>query len=221
MSPFFILFQYREAFISGLKVTIELALIIWLIGVFAGTVFGILAARFRLQVGVPIRVISFFLSGIPILVMLYWAHYPLQVLLKVVINPFYTAAAVLTLVNIFAVADLVFAHLRDFPEEYKIAAKVSGISPGKTILKIQLPIILRQLIPALLPLQVVMLQSTLFASLISVEEVFRVAQRINSVVYKPVEIYSALALLFILTCLPVNGLALWLRARFTRDLSES
>ena len=221
MTMFNILYQYHEAFISGLTVTVELALIIWVFGLTIGTTIGVLASRFRTWVGIPARVASFFLSGIPVLVMLYWAHYPLQVLLKVVINPFYTAAAVLTLINIFAIADLVLAHLRDFPEEYRVAAKVCGLTHRETVLKIQLPIVLRQLIPALLPLQVVMLQSTLFASLISVEEVFRVAQRINSVIYKPVEIYSALGLLFIIVCLPVNGFALWLRARFTRNLSET
>ena len=65
-----------------------------------------------------------------------------------------------------------------------------------------------------------MLQCSLFASLISVDEIFRVAQRINATIYRPVEIYSALALLFLAVCLPLNGLALWLRMRFTRDLSE-
>jgi len=66
-----------------------------------------------------------------------------------------------------------------------------------------------------------MLQATLFASLISVEDLFKVAQRINSMIYKPVEIYSALGIFFLLVCLPLNGLALWLKKRFTRNLSES
>ena len=60
----------------------------------------------------------------------------------------------------------------------------------------------------------------LFASLISVNEIFRVAQQINAQIYRPVEIYTALGVLFLVVCLPLNGLALWLKARFTRDLSE-
>jgi ABC-type amino acid transport system permease subunit len=88
------------------------------------------------------------------------------------------------------------------------------------LFRIQLPLILRQVIPALLPLQVVMLHTTLFASLISVEEIFRVAQRINAQIYRPVEIYTALGIFFLGVCLPVNGVALWLKRRFTRDLSE-
>jgi len=69
-------------------------------------------------------------------------------------------------------------------------------------------------------IQVNMLQATLFASLISVNEIFRVAQQINSQIYRPVEIYTALGLLFLAICLPLNGLALWLKAKYTRDNSE-
>jgi len=65
-----------------------------------------------------------------------------------------------------------------------------------------------------------MLQATLFASLISVEEIFRVSQRINSTIYRPVEIYTALALFFLAVCLPINLAAAYLKKRYTRDLSE-
>jgi ABC-type amino acid transport system permease subunit len=65
-----------------------------------------------------------------------------------------------------------------------------------------------------------MLQATIFASLISVGEIFRVAQRINSEVYRPVEIYTALALFFLAVCLPLHGLAQYLKKRYTRNLSE-
>jgi ABC-type amino acid transport system permease subunit len=66
-----------------------------------------------------------------------------------------------------------------------------------------------------------MLQATLFASLISVDEIFRVAQRINARVYRPIEVYTALGVFFLAICLPMNGIALWLRRKYTRDLSEN
>jgi ABC-type amino acid transport system permease subunit len=88
------------------------------------------------------------------------------------------------------------------------------------LLRIELPIVARQTIPSLLFIQVSMLQATLFASLISVDEIFRVCQQINSQIYRPVQIYTALAVLFLAICLPMNGLAYWLRARFTKNLSD-
>jgi His/Glu/Gln/Arg/opine family amino acid ABC transporter permease subunit len=215
-----ILVKYQQALSDGLMVTFEMCLIIWTVGLFLGAILGSLAAKWRLTIGLPVRSIAFIFSGMPVLVFLFWLHYPLQSLLGIVVDPFITAVATLTILNIFAVSEVVRIVLRDFPAQYLVAAKVCGISPFQTLLYIQLPIVLRQTIPALLMIQVNMLQCTLFASLISVNEIFRVAQQINSQVYKPVEIYTALGLLFLAICLPMNGLALLLRNKFTRDFSE-
>ena len=220
MTVFDILIKYYPAFLNGLSVSMQLCAIIWGTGLFIGGALGLAGMRFRKWVGIPSRFLSFVLSGIPILVFLFWLHYPAQAMFNVVIDPFYTAALTLAIVNIFGVADLVRSALQDFPEQYMTAAKVTGLTRKQTIFRIQLPLILRQILPAILMLQVVMLHTTLFASLISVEEIFRVAQRINAQIYKPVEIYTALGLFFLAVSLPINGFALWLRSRFTRNTSE-
>jgi ABC-type amino acid transport system permease subunit len=220
MTVFDILLKYHQAFSDGLMVTFAMCLCIWSFGLTLGALLGTLAARWQLAVGLPARLIAFVLSGMPMLVFLFWLHYPLQSMLGIVVDPFITAVATLSIINIFAVSEVVRVALRDFPSQYVVAAKVCGLSSFQTVIYIQLPIILRQTLPALLMIQVNMLQATLFASLISVNEIFRVAQQINSVVYRPVEIYTALGILFLAICLPINGLALWLRQKYTRDYSE-
>ena len=220
MTVFDILSKYQHELFLGLKVTLQLCLVIWPIGILGGTLLGVAGARWKTVVGIPSKVVSFTLSGIPILVFLFWFHYPLQAILHIVIYPFYTAVVALSIVNVFLVADLVRGVLYDFPSQYTMAARVCGFSSRQTVVKIQLPLIFRQVLPSLLYIQVGMLQSTLFASLISVDEIFRVAQRINSEVYRPVEIYSALAFLFLAVCLPLHGIASWMKAHYTRDYSE-
>lgn len=219
MSVWDILVNYHLAFLKGLVVTLELCGIVWGCGLVGGGLLGLAGAQCR-WVGLPSRAISFVLGGVPLLVFLFWLHYPAQAVFEMVIDPFYTAAFTFALVNIFGVADIVRGALQDFPRQYLIAAKVTGLTRRQTVLRIQLPLILRQALPALLFLQVAMLQTTLFASLISVEEIFRVAQRINAQIYRPVEIYTALGFFFLAVCLPVNGIAFWLKRRFTRNLSE-
>jgi len=221
MSVFDIIIKYMPAFLNGLTVTMQLSAIIWGCGLFLGAALGLAAEKYKLYVGIPARATSFLLSGIPILVFLFWLHYPAQAMFNLVIDPFYTAALTLSIVNIFGVADIVRAALSDFPQQYLTAAKVTGLTRMQTILNIQLPLVLRQVIPGLLVLQVVMLHTTLFASLISVEEIFRVAQRINAQIYKPVEIYTALGVFFLAVSLPVNGFAMWLKYKFTRNISEN
>lgn len=220
MNTLDILINYYPAFLKGLAVTLQLCAIIWGTGIFLGGALGLAGARFRFWIGFPSHFISFILGGVPLLVFLFWLHYPAQALFDVVIDPFYTAAFTFSIVNIFAVADIVRGALIDFPQQYLIAAKVTGLTRHQTIFRIQMPLILRQILPGLLMAQVAMLHVTLFSSLISVEELFRVAQRINAQIYRPVEIYTALGVFFLAVSLPVNGFALWLRARFTRDVSE-
>lgn len=215
-----ILRDYHEAILNGLGVTLKLSLVIWFGGLLVGGLVGTASDRWKKGVGLPLRFGSFVLSGLPILVLLFWLHYPLQSILGIVVDPFYTAAAALILVNAVLVADVVKNTLNDFPHQYVIAAQVCGLSARDTVIRIQIPIVFRQMLPGLLMIQVTMLQSTLFASLISVDEIFRVAQRINAMVYRPVEVYTALGAFFLAICLPLNALATQLRRRYTRDLSE-
>ena len=215
-----IIWNYHEGIIAGLQTTLRLSIIIWTLGLVFGSCLGVATTYWRDSVGITARVFSFILSSLPPLVLLFWLHYPLQTLLNVVIDPFITAAGALSLINTFIVADIVRGAILEFPEQYIAAAKVCGLSPRTTFLKIQLPILLRSTIPSLLLVQVTMLQGTIFASLISVDEIFRIAQRINAQIYKPVEVYTALGLLFLAICVPLNGLALWMKQKFTRNISE-
>ena len=220
MSVLDILINYHIAFLKGLAVTLQLCAIIWGSGLILGSALGLAGTRSPVWVGIPSRWFSFLLGGVPLLVFLFWLHYPAQAMFGVVIDPFYTATFTLSIINIFAVADVVRGALNDFPRQYLIAAKVTGLSRHQTVFRIQLPLILREVLPPLLMLQVTMLHTTLFASLISVEEIFRVAQRINAQIYRPVEIYTALGVFFLAVCLPINGFALFLRKKFTRNISE-
>ncbi len=212
--------QYGDGLASGLMETLRLAGIIWFAGLTIGTLLGALGAKYPRLLGLPFASVAFVLSGVPIIVFLFWLHYPMQAMLNVVIDPFITAAVTLSIVNIFAVSEIVRRVLRDFPAQYLVAAQVCGVGRLRTFTSIQLPLVLRQILPGLLMTQVGMLQATLFASLISVNEIFRTAQRINSSVYRPVEIYTSLGILFLAVCLPLNGVAIWLRNNYTRDLSE-
>jgi len=220
LSALDILIRFREAFFAGLLVTLKLAGVVWLFGIVGGSLLGWAAAHYPRGIGLPCRGITFLLSSVPVLVFLFWLHYPLQAAWNVAIDPFYTSALTFASLNIFGVAELLRAHIVDFPEQYRAAAKVCGLSRRQIACTIELPIIFRQIVPGLLMLQVSMLHLTLFASLISVDELFRTAQRINASIYRPVEIYTALAVFFIGISLPINGIAVWLRSTFTRNLSE-
>lgn len=219
MSLASILSTYYPALLAGLWVTFKLCIIVWTASFGLGSALGIVAARSPLM-SIPIRLTSAVLAGIPVIVFLFWMHYPAQAILNIIVQPFITACVALAVLGIFMVAEAVRQTLVDFPQQYIVAARVSGLSQHDTFWKIIVPIVLRGFIPSGLFIMVTLFQMSLFSSLISVEEIFRVAQRINSIVYRPVEIYTALALFCIGVSLPLHLAALALRARFGRDFSE-
>ncbi len=219
MSVLDILLNYYPTLLGGLLVSLELFLSVSVLGIFFGVMFGMLGAQ-NPAVGTLVKVTSFLVAGVPLLVLLYWFYYPFQQLLGVSVSPFLTATCTLAIVNIAAVAELVRRALMDFPKQYIIAAQMAGLSSGQIFKQIQFPMIFRQVIPSLLTTQLFVLQCTLFASLISVQEIFRVAQNLNAVLYRPIEIYTTLALFFMLVLAPLYYLAYYLREKFTRDFSE-
>jgi len=210
-----ILRLYRHGLLAGLGVTLELGLIVWTAGLTAGTALGVLAARFQSAFGIPMRILSFLVLSVPVIVLLFWAHYPLQIMLGIAVDPFYTTAATLSFLNALAVAEIIRPAIQAFPAGYIATGRVAGMSESEILWGIQLPVIVRQVLPALLSLQVIALQATIFGALISVDEIFRVSQQIVAATYRPVQVYTALAVLFLFLCLPLNLLALlarhWLR----------
>lgn len=214
-----ILETYSGALFAGLIVTVRLCLLTWAASFFFGILFGSYAAKNQ-AFGFLTKCLSAVLSGVPVIVALFWLHYPAQAAIGVVIDPFVTAAVTLSVLGTFMVSEAVRQVLEAFPTQYRVAAQVSGLSGAETFWRITVPIVAKEFMPAALMIMVTIFHMTLLCSLISVEEVFRVAQRVNSVVYRPVEIYTALALFCVLVSLPLHLAALTLRARLTRDTSE-
>jgi len=215
-----VLWQYREAFARGFFVTLELVVLAGLIGTFVGFLLEWLCSLFEGPVRAGVDGVAFAVSAIPALVILFWLYYPAQSLLGVSVSPFLTALAALTLIATFSVYRIIADARRDFPQQYVTTALVLGLNKAQILRYIQMPLLIRAALPRWVDLLVVLLQTSVFASLISVEEVFRVSQRINSVIYRPVIIYSAMAVLFLVAAGSGMYLAKYLRARFHRDFSE-
>ncbi len=220
MNIFQIFITYKEGFLQGLGITLKLCLLVWFIGIVIGTAFGVLSAKYNRTFGLIIKIISTFTSGVPVLVLLYWLYYPMQQQLQIDIPAFDIAVFAFSFVNVFMVADLVKNAIKDLPNQYLLAAKVSGLSEKTILAKIQIPLIFKQLLGPVLLVQISMLHNSIFASLINVDEIFRQIQRINAIVYKPIELYTALAMFFIIITVPLTLVAYYLKNKYAKDYSE-
>jgi ABC-type amino acid transport system permease subunit len=219
MSPIEVLWTYKGALAAGFATTAGLVGIVLVCGTVMGLALEWASARLK-----PIRpiidVIAFCISAVPALVILFWLYYPAQTLTGIGLTPFWTAAAALLVLNTFAIYRITADAVADFPKQFIATGLVSGLTSWQIVRYIQAPLMARWIAPRWIDQQVIILQTSVFASLISVEEIFRVAQRINSRVYEPVTIYTAMALIFLATAGSGLLLAKHLRRRFDRDFSE-
>jgi polar amino acid transport system permease protein len=220
MNAFQILWEYREAFSRGFVVTLELVVLASSVGSVSGICLELVCGRFENGVRRVVDVFAFCFSAVPALVILFWLYYPAQSLLSVSVSPFWTAVTALILLNSFAVYRIAADAVKDFPQQYISSALVCGLTKRQIIRYVQAPLLIRATLPRWIDQQVVILQTSVFASLVSVDEIFREAQRINSVVYQPVLIYTSMALVFLITAGSALYLAKYLRDKFHRDFSE-
>lgn len=210
---FAVLIEYQHLFLEGFLTTIKLLFLIVIIGVPLGTLIGVVGGRYSRTISSIVYSLRFFTKVVPVLVLLFWLHYPLQAILGVVINPFWTTVAALGFVNTIAVAYIIQSELKLLPNAYREAGSTLGMTRSQIVEHIELPILMRRVLPGIALNQAAMLEYTLFASLISVPELFRVAQSVNAMIYDPVSIYSLLVIFFIIILGPLHIFISWYKRR--------
>lgn len=211
---FEILVEYHQLLLKGFTNTLLLLGAVMLIGISFGVGAGIIGGRYSKSFSKVVGLLKFFTKIVPVLVLLFWLHFPLQALLGIVVDPFITTVLALGFVNTAAVAYIVQSDLLLLPKSYREAGFTLGMTKWQTVRHIELPIMTKRTLPEILHTQTTMLEYTLFASLISVQELFRVTQTINSIVYDPVAVYSLLVLFFIIILAPIHLTISYLRKKY-------
>jgi ABC-type amino acid transport system permease subunit len=214
---FRLLQEYSGALIGGATTTLELAGIVWGAGLALGLLLGTLRAALPKLLRDASSILFAAASAVPILVYLLWFHYPIQAAFGVVVDPFLTSAFVLSVYNALVISELVKGSIESFPVHFREVGIVNGVPRGVFAREIMMPMLTQGFLPGYLASQVTALHLTLFASLISVDELFRVAQRINSIEYRAVEVFSLLAIFYFVLSFPLLLLSRWLDRHY-RDM---
>ncbi len=200
---FGVVWAYKEILLSGLLITLELSALI----IAFGTIIGIFLAICKTSENHIIRRISSiysdFFRTMPFLVMLIWVYYALPIATGIRIGAFETAVIVLSLHLSAYVAELIRSGIEAIPTGQIEAAKMLGLSRLQTMRRIVLPQVFMQLFAPLTGLYIEQIKNTTFASVIAVNELLHSGQILISQTYRPLEIYTAVALLFMIVLVPL------------------
>lgn len=216
MFQFFI--DNYEAFLWWFITTMIICISVWIIGVLCGVILWFLWYYNKILELITDILYWFFIS-IPVIILLFWMHYPLQILLDIQVNPLITIVSTLSIVNILSVYKIVIQKIIIIKSNYSALWKTLWISNKNIILKIEIPLLFRKSIDQILSFQLNILHMSLFASFISVNDIFRVAQQLNASTYATVEIYTIIGIIFFIISIIMNLFISYIKNKYNYDYS--
>ena len=198
--------------LSGLKMTLLISTITLVASIVLGMVVA-LADMSRLR---SMRFLGQLWGEIirntPILVQLLWVYYVLPIVFGVEISAFSACIIGLSVYSSAFIAEVYRAGIQSVPKGHREAAQVLGLSQTQTFSRIVLPQAVRTTLPPLAANFVQLIKYSSLASVISVEEVTRRATELSSTTFRPLEIFSFVAVIYLAICWPLaQAIRIWER----------
>lgn len=214
---FGVILQYKSVFIQGSLTTLWLTFLVVIFGSILGLLIGLMRrSTFPFLPSIAIIYIELF-RALPILVLLIWLYYVSPILIGVQFSPFNTAVIALS-INLSAfVAETVRAAIESIPKNQFESGLTLGLTPTQTMFSIILPQAVKNMLPNLLGLYINQLKNSSLASVIAVNELLHRSNSIISNTYRPLEIYTAVAVMYVIIILPFTFLA----TRIERQISQN
>lgn len=209
--------MYQE-FLYGAYKTLSLACVGWIFGFPIGILLSFFSLRYS-KYRFYLSTLSVGFTVVPFLAVLYWFHYPLQNILGVIWPPYFTSALLLSLFIAIISGEIIAEEMRKIKTLFVDSANVLGINSTIFIKRVIFPTSIRNSLPRLLNLAIVSIHMTMFSSLIGVEELFRVTLRINATELQPIKLFSIMAAVYALVCLPLYYIAFILNRKILKQKS--
>ncbi len=207
---------------SGLSLTLRAAGV----AMVASLLIGVVIAVLRLQLGriarIPVVGVVELLRGLPVVVTIVFA----SVLLPIIgldVDQFWFLVVGLTAYNSVVISEILRAGVITLPQGQKEAALAVGLTRGQTMRLVQLPQAFRSMLPALISQLVVILKDTAIGSIVltGLEDTLYQGDLIRRNLDNPLQTYAVIALIFIVLCLLLSRLAVWVEKRLSRGSKSS
>ncbi|MGE0240114.1 MAG: amino acid ABC transporter permease [Parvibaculaceae bacterium] len=204
---FLIMADYWRELLGGLIGTLRIALGSLLIGLLLGLAIAVLRSSRRRWIRAGALIYTEFFRTVPPLVQIVWVYFVLPPLLGVDISSF-TAALLALGLNIAAFfAEIFRAGIQVVDPGQWRACRVLGLGPLDTWLRVILPQAMRAVLAPTATTVVLLIKSTALASVIGALEVMRVGQLISLETFRPLEVLTAVAVIYFVLTYPVLILA--------------
>lgn len=212
------LLQYWPIFVRGAVLTLQLT--------FGATV---LALAIGLPIGIareagaaPLRWLATayveLIRGTPALVQIVWIYYCLPILTGYQLGGAATMVVALGVHSGAYVAEIFRAGINSIDRGQSAAAYAIGMSYGQALRRIILPQAVQRMIPPFVNEFANLIKLTTLGSAIAVSELLHESNNLIAAIYRPLEVYTVLAVVFFLITYPVILAARGLEGRLRAAL---
>lgn len=140
----------------------------------------------------------------PILVQLFWSYYVLPMIFNFRITAITACLIGLSLYSSAFVSEIYRAGLKAVPAGQIEAASVLGMSDWQNFYRIKLPQALRIVLPPLAANFVQLIKYSSLASVFGVGEITRRATELSASTFRPLEIFTFIAVVYFFICWPLS-----------------
>ncbi|MFC5519508.1 amino acid ABC transporter permease [Polaromonas jejuensis] len=191
-------------FASGFGVTVLLSVISAVTSILAGLVIALLRLYGPRWLS---KLLVFYVDtmrAIPILVVLVWIYFAFPLLAGVTFPPFWAALVGLTLHIAAYASEIIRAGIESIRPGQTRAGLALGMSRAQILRKIILPQATIRMLPAFGSVLTMAIKDTAIATVIAVPELMHRAETVAGQSYRPVEVFTAVMVLYFLVLFPVT-----------------
>lgn len=191
-------------FASGLGVTVALSAISAVTSILAGLVIALLRLYGPRWLSALLIFYVDTMRAIPVLVVLVWIYFAFPILAGVTFPPFWAALVALTLHIAAYASEIIRAGIESIRPGQTRAGLALGMSRAQILRKIILPQATIRMLPAFGSVLTMAIKDTAIATVIAVPELMHRAETVAGQSYRPVEVFTAVMVLYFLVLFPVT-----------------
>jgi polar amino acid transport system permease protein len=213
---FSFIWSYRWLFVNGTLVTLAFTFGI----VVLGLAVGLLAGLVRLSRIAPLRWLSQAYVEVfrctPVLVQLVWFYYALPILSGIEMSATTAGVLALSLYGGAFYSEIVRGGIASIETGQTEAALALGMTPTQSMRRIVLPQALKRMVPPLMNQSIIQLKNTSLVSVLAVPDLLYQGQAVAHDTYRPLEIYTLVAVIYFVILFPLTLLVGRLERRLAR-----
>lgn len=208
---------YRTLLASGLFYTVVYTAVCVALGLLIGCVVGIGRLSPSVLVSGPLRAYVEVFRCTPLLVQLVWFYYALPVLVHIEMTPVTASVLALSLYGGAFYAEIVRAGVHSIDPGQTEAGMAMGMTAAQVMRRVILPQAFKRMLPPLMSQSIMQLKNTSLLSVLAVPDLLYQGQSAAHDSYRPLEIYTVVALCYFIVLFPATLASKRLEQRLARQ----